>query len=149
MEQTINVGRFIGLTPQAPQRDWAPGSNILSLNQSQIGTGTSQLTPSVSANIQGNLTIGAGSAIIVQQRDRQQLDRRSGKHRRHRPSSSSTARSTCMTAGQLAIKGAIDANSLAQFENNAGQSVVNILHRNGATVNNVPFTSISENQPEA
>ena len=143
----INVGRFIGLTPQAP-KGTGTGSNILSLNQSQIGTGTSQLTPSVSANIQGNLTIGSGSAII---------------------SSSGIANSSIVglgntttpsiflidgslnvqTAGQLAIKGAIDANSLAQFENNAGQSVVNILHRNGATVNNVPFTSISENQPEA
>src|SRR5262249_26864122 len=60
---SIKVGRFLGLVPQPP-KGTATGSNFLSLNQSQIGTGTAQLTPSVSANIQGNVTIGTGSVLF-------------------------------------------------------------------------------------
>jgi len=61
---SIRVGRFEGVTLQPP-KGTGTGSNILSLNQSQIGSGTSQLTPSISAFIQGNVTIGPGSVLAV------------------------------------------------------------------------------------
>ena len=57
---SLKVGRFLGVTTQPP-KGTGTGSNILSLNQSQIGTGTSQVVPSVSGYIQGNLIIGSGS----------------------------------------------------------------------------------------
>jgi hypothetical protein len=60
---SIVVGRFAGLTPQPP-KGTGNGSNILSLNQSTVGTGSVvSVTPSVSAYIQGNLTIAAGSVF--------------------------------------------------------------------------------------
>jgi hypothetical protein len=62
---SINVGRFAGLTPQPP-KGTGTGSNFLSLNQAQIGTGSSSgLTPSISAYIQGDLTIGPGSFLRI------------------------------------------------------------------------------------
>lgn len=61
---SIIVNRFLGLTPQPP-KGTANGSNILSLNQSQIGSGTSQVVPSVSGYVQGNFTIGAGSVLKI------------------------------------------------------------------------------------
>lgn len=61
---SLTVGRFLGGTPQPP-KGTGTGSNFLSLNQAQIGTGTAQLTPSVSAYIQGNLTVGPGSTVNI------------------------------------------------------------------------------------
>lgn len=60
----LNVGQFIGATPQ-PAKGTSTGSNILSLNQSTIGTGTSELTPSISAYIQGNVVVGPGSVLNI------------------------------------------------------------------------------------
>jgi hypothetical protein len=140
----IKVGRFIGLTPQPP-KGTATGSNILSLNQSQIGTGTAQLTPSVSAYVQGNINIGAGSAIISPGG----IANSSivGLGNQATPSIFLVNGSVnVLAANQLAIAGLIDANSLGQFTI-GGVSVVNMLHRSGATVNNVPFSSISQNVP--
>ena len=67
---SLRVGRFAGLQPQPP-KGTSTGANILSLNQSLVGTGTSQVVPSVSGYIQGNFTIGPGSVFSVAQRDRQ------------------------------------------------------------------------------
>jgi hypothetical protein len=61
---SLRVGRFIGLSPQPP-KGTSTGSNILSLNQSLIGTGTSTLTPSISTYIQGNVNVGAGSVFSI------------------------------------------------------------------------------------
>lgn len=61
---SIRIGRFAGLTPQPP-KGTGSGSNVLSLNASQIGTGATFLTPSVSALIQGDLTIGPGSVLNI------------------------------------------------------------------------------------
>jgi hypothetical protein len=61
---SLTVGRFIGATPQ-PAKGTSTGSNILSLNQSTIGTGTATLTPSVSGYIQGNVIVGPGSVFNV------------------------------------------------------------------------------------
>jgi hypothetical protein len=61
---SLTIGRFAGTTPQPP-KGTGTGSNIISLNQSQIGTGTAQLTPSVSAYVQGNVTVGAGSVLKI------------------------------------------------------------------------------------
>lgn len=61
---SLKVGRFLGVTPQPPKGS-ASGSNILSVNQALIGTGTSQVVPSVSAFIQGNITIGPGSVLAA------------------------------------------------------------------------------------
>jgi hypothetical protein len=61
---SLRIGRFAGVTPQPP-KGTGTGSNILSLNQSQIGTGTAQLTPSISAYIQGNLFVGPGSMLSI------------------------------------------------------------------------------------
>src|SRR5262249_49366982 len=47
---SLRVGRFLGLTPQPP-KGTSTGSNILSINQSLIGTGTSTIVPSVSTYI--------------------------------------------------------------------------------------------------
>jgi hypothetical protein len=58
------IDRFVGLLPQPP-KGTGTGSNILSLNQSLLGTGTSTVIPSVSANIQGNFTVGPGSAFFI------------------------------------------------------------------------------------
>ena len=60
----INVGRYLGLNPQPPKGS-STGSNILTLNQAQIGTGTAVNVPSVSAYVIGDFTIGAGSFIKV------------------------------------------------------------------------------------
>lgn len=61
---SLRVGRFLGLVPQPPKGS-ASGSNILSINQSQIGTGTAVSIPSVSAYVLGNITIGPGSVIAA------------------------------------------------------------------------------------
>ncbi|MFO0954687.1 MAG: hypothetical protein U0835_26685 [Isosphaeraceae bacterium] len=61
---SLVVGRFVGATPQPP-KGTSTGSNILSLNQAQIGTGTATLVPGVSAYIQGNINLGIGSVIRV------------------------------------------------------------------------------------
>ena len=45
--------------PRAPR----PARTFCSLNQSTIGTGTSSLTPSISAYIQGNVVVGPGSVL--------------------------------------------------------------------------------------
>ena len=61
---SLTVGRFLGLVPQPP-KGTATGANFLATNQSLVGTGTSQVVPSLSAYIQGNVNIGAGSVISV------------------------------------------------------------------------------------
>lgn len=61
---SLNVGRFLGLTPQ-PAKGSATGSNILTINQAQVGTGTAVNVPSVSAYILGDATLGTGSTIHV------------------------------------------------------------------------------------
>ncbi len=61
---SLRVGRFLGLTPQPPKGS-ATGSNILSVNQASIGTGTSTTVPSVSAYILGNVFVGPGSVIAA------------------------------------------------------------------------------------
>ena len=61
---SLVVGRFVGLTPQPP-KGTSTGSNVLSLNQSQIGSGTSQVISSISSYVQGDFTIGAGSVFKV------------------------------------------------------------------------------------
>jgi hypothetical protein len=61
---SVNVGRFLGATPQPP-KGTATGSNILALNQSLVGSGTSTLIPAVSGYIQGDLTLGAGSLFTA------------------------------------------------------------------------------------
>jgi hypothetical protein len=61
---SILVNRFIGLTPQPP-KGTGTGSNILSVNQALLGTGTSTVVPSLSAYIQGDVTIGPGSTLAV------------------------------------------------------------------------------------
>ena len=58
------VGRYLGLTPQ-PAKGSATGSNILTINQALLGTGTSVTIPSVSAYILGDMTIGKGSSVVV------------------------------------------------------------------------------------
>lgn len=61
---SLRVGRFYGLTPQPP-KGTAPGSNVLALNQAQIGTGTAVGVPSVSANIRGDMYVGPGSVVVA------------------------------------------------------------------------------------
>ena len=61
---SISVGRYLGLTPQ-PAKGSATGSNILTINQAQVGTGTAVNVPSVSAYILGDATLGTGSVIKV------------------------------------------------------------------------------------
>jgi hypothetical protein len=61
---SLNIGRFAGATPQPP-KGTSTGSNILSVNQALIGTGTSTTVPSVSANIQGDFTVGTGSVFHI------------------------------------------------------------------------------------
>ncbi len=61
---SLNVGRYLGLTPQ-PAKGSATGSNILTINQAQIGTGTAVSVPSVSAYVIGDATLAAGSVIRV------------------------------------------------------------------------------------
>jgi hypothetical protein len=61
---SIHVGRFLGLTPQ-PAKGTSTGANFLATTQSLVGTGTSTIVPSLSAYIQGNLTIGDGSVFTV------------------------------------------------------------------------------------
>ena len=63
---SLRVGRFLGLITQAP-KGTATGSNFLSQNQSQIGSGTSTLVPGLSGYIQGNFSLGAGSVFQVVQ----------------------------------------------------------------------------------
>ncbi|SIO43170.1 hypothetical protein SAMN05444166_4669 [Singulisphaera sp. GP187] len=57
---SLNVGRFLGATPQPP-KGTGTGSNIVALNQSLVGSGTSTLVPAVSGYVQGNIVIGPGS----------------------------------------------------------------------------------------
>ncbi len=61
---SITVGRYLGLTLQPPKGS-STGSNILTLNQAQVGTGTAVNVPSVSAYVLGDATLGAGSVIHV------------------------------------------------------------------------------------
>jgi hypothetical protein len=61
---SVQVGRFAGVTPQPP-KGTSTGSNILSVNQALVGTGTSTIVPSVSAYIQGDVTIGPGSVLSI------------------------------------------------------------------------------------
>lgn len=61
---SIVVGRFLGATPQPP-KGTATGSNIVALNQSLVGSGTSTLVPAVSGFVQGDVTIGAGSVFAI------------------------------------------------------------------------------------
>jgi hypothetical protein len=61
---SVIVGRFIGAQPQ-PAKGTGTGSNILSLNQTLVGTGTAQIIPSVSGNIQGDFTVGPGSVFAA------------------------------------------------------------------------------------
>jgi hypothetical protein len=61
---SLNVGRFLGLVPQPP-KGTSTGANFLATNQSLVGTGTSTVVPSLSAYIQGNVNVGAGSVISV------------------------------------------------------------------------------------
>ena len=78
---SITVGRFLGLVPQPP-KGTATGANFLATNQALVGTGTSTIVPSLSAYIQGNVNIGAGSVILRGQRHPQHLDPRHGTGRR-------------------------------------------------------------------
>lgn len=98
---SIQVGRFAGLTLQPP-KGTGTGSNILSLNQSQIGTGTSQLTPSISAYIQGNVTIGPGSVLKITNGIAN--------------SSASSSSSTASTPSPFLINGSLNAISPDQLE---------------------------------
>jgi hypothetical protein len=61
---SLTVGRFLGLVPQPP-KGTATGANFLAINQALIGTGTATVVPSLSAYIQGNVNVGAGSVISV------------------------------------------------------------------------------------
>ena len=140
----IIVKRFAGLTPQPP-KGTGTGSNILSLNQSQIGTGTSQLVPSVSANIQGDLTIGTGSTLAVV----------SGIANSSVNQASLTAAPTIflingslnvVTAKQIAITNFLDSNQIGAI-NGFPVPTVDLVHRNGAFVSGTKFVSIAANIP--
>ncbi|MGE3819723.1 MAG: hypothetical protein AB7I30_09825 [Isosphaeraceae bacterium] len=61
---SLRIGRFAGLTPQPPKGS-AYGSNFLSINQAQIGTGTAVGVPSLSANVRGDMFVGPGSAVVI------------------------------------------------------------------------------------
>lgn len=61
---SLYINRFLGLTPQPP-KGTGTGSNILSVNQALVGTGTSTVVPSVSGYIQGNVQVGPGSTFYV------------------------------------------------------------------------------------
>jgi len=61
---SILVGRDMGAVLQPP-KGTGTGSNVLSLNQPVVGTTTNITVPSVSAYIQGDINIGAGSAFVV------------------------------------------------------------------------------------
>src|SRR5262249_37169872 len=61
---SLRVGRFLGLTPQPP-KGTATGANFLAINQALLGTGTSQVLPSLSGYLQGNFNLGAGSVFSV------------------------------------------------------------------------------------
>ena len=61
---SLIVNRFLGTTPQPP-KGTANGSNFLSLNQSLVGTGTSQVVPSLTGFIQGNINLGTAGTFTV------------------------------------------------------------------------------------
>jgi hypothetical protein len=61
---SLTVGRFLGLVPQ-PAKGTSTGANFLATTQALVGTGTSTVVPSLSAYIQGNVNVGAGSVISV------------------------------------------------------------------------------------
>jgi len=61
---SLTVGRFLGLVPQPP-KGTSTGANFIATTQSLVGTGTSTVVPSLSAYIQGNVNVGAGSVISV------------------------------------------------------------------------------------
>jgi hypothetical protein len=61
---SVTVNRFLGLVPQPP-KGTATGANFLATNQALVGTGTSEVVPSLSAYIQGNVNIGDGSVFAV------------------------------------------------------------------------------------
>jgi hypothetical protein len=125
---SIRVNSFLGLTPQPP-KGTGTGSNILSLNQSTIGTSTTNLiAPSVSAYIQGNVIIGPGSALSI----------------------GSGIGSTALSAGGVAtgstpspllILGSLAVGNTSSFQVPGGaisaqiQANVNIVARNGLILN--------------
>ncbi len=61
---SITVGRALGALPQ-PAKGTGTGSNILALNQSLVGTDSTEQLPNVAAYIQGNVDIGTGSSLTV------------------------------------------------------------------------------------
>ena len=61
---SLIVNRFLGTTPQPP-KGMANGSDFLSLNQSLIGSGTSQVVPSLTGFIQGNINLGTAGTFTV------------------------------------------------------------------------------------
>ena len=61
---SLRVGRFLGATPQPP-KGTGTGSNIISLNASQVGSGTATLVPGVSAYVKGDVTISGTSVIGI------------------------------------------------------------------------------------
>ncbi|MFO0893170.1 MAG: hypothetical protein U0790_29035, partial [Isosphaeraceae bacterium] len=60
----FKIGRDLGAVLQPP-KGTGTGSNVLSLNQPIIGTQTTAQQPSVSTYIQGNLSVGPGSAFVI------------------------------------------------------------------------------------
>jgi hypothetical protein len=111
---SLTVNRFIGLTPQPP-KGTSTGSNVLSLNQAQIGTGVSFLTQSVSAYIQGDVIIGPGSFLTII----------SG------IASSSTTSTGQVTASPFVINGMLNVFSTAQIKIPNIDVGVNFIARNG------------------
>lgn len=61
---SLIVNRFMGTTPQPP-KGTANGSNILALNQSLVGSGTSTIVPSLSGYILGNINLGTAGTFKV------------------------------------------------------------------------------------
>ena len=97
---SFSVGRFLGATLQPP-KGTGTGSNVLALNQSQVGTGTAQLTPSISGYIQGNLIIGGGSSLVI-----------TSGIANSSLTSVTTTTPTSLTPTPLLINGALEINSL-------------------------------------
>ncbi|QEH32899.1 hypothetical protein OJF2_13840 [Aquisphaera giovannonii] len=58
------IGRDLGAILQPP-KGTGSGSNVLSLNQSLVGTTSTVQEPSVGAFIQGGINIGPGSAFVI------------------------------------------------------------------------------------
>jgi hypothetical protein len=60
----ILIGRDMGAVLQPP-KGTGTGSDVLSLNQPVVGTTTNISVPSVSAYLQGSISIGPGSAFVI------------------------------------------------------------------------------------